>query len=212
MLADIPQTWDEVWAMPPGIYSWVQLQPITGWQPDDTPSGALRVQLTIHRSSVSGIGDTKTCVLEYVDGATNLTRYFGEGSESTSGTTSDKGRWARIATASTPQEFDLPLADGWSGWAKYSKDQFGRVLVYGLVAKSTALISGDVIGTFPEGFRPSDTCPMTITSNNATGGESFATSGYVQPSGALTLSNGTISSGYNVGSNIAFNFVFPAAD
>lgn len=110
-----------------------------------------------------------------------------------------------------PQEFDLPLAEGWSGWAKYSKDQFGRVLVYGLVAKSTALISGDVIGTFPEGFRPSQTCPMTITSNNSTDGKSFATSGYVQPSGVFTLSNGIISSGYNVGNNIAVNFVFPAA-
>lgn len=120
--------------------------------------------------------------------------------------------WIKISDATPPQEFDLPLADGWSGWAKYSKDQFGRVLVYGLVAKSTALISGDVIGTFPEGFRPSDTCPMTITSGNASDGKSFATSGYVQPSGALTLSNGTISSVYKLGNNLAFNFVFPAAD
>ena len=120
--------------------------------------------------------------------------------------------WQQVAIAAPPQEFDLPLADGWSGWAKYSKDQFGRVLVYGLVAKSTALISGDVIGTFPEGFRPSATCPMTITSGNASDGKSFATSGYVQPSGALTLSNGTISSVYKLGNNLAFNFVFPAAD
>ena len=120
--------------------------------------------------------------------------------------------WQSFATAIKPQEFDLPLAEIWSGWAKYSKDQFGRVLVYGLVAKSTALISGDVIGTLPEGFRPSATCPMTITSGNASDGKSFATSGYVQPSGALTLSNGTISSVYKLGNNLAFNFVFPAAD
>lgn len=119
--------------------------------------------------------------------------------------------WKPIATATPLQEFDLPLVEGWSGWAKYSKDQFGRVLVYGLVAKSTALISGDVIGTLPEGFRPSATCPMTITSGNASDGKSFATSGYVQPSGALTLSNGTISSVYKLGNNLAFNFVFPAA-
>ncbi len=119
--------------------------------------------------------------------------------------------WERITTDVPPQEFDLPLAEGWNGWVKYSKDQFGRVLVYGLVAKSTALLSGDVIGTFPEGFRPSQTCPMTITSNNSTDGKSFATSGYVQPSGVFTLTNGIISSGYNVGNNIAFNFVFPAA-
>ena len=119
--------------------------------------------------------------------------------------------WREVAFCIPPQEYRLPLAEGWSGWAKYSKDQFGRVLVYGLVAKSTALISGDVIGTFPEGFRPSATCPMTITSGNASDGKSFATSGYVQPSGVFTLTNGIISSGYNVGNNIAFNFVFPAA-
>ena len=204
MLEDIPQTWDEVWALEPGVYSWVQDMPLE-WQPDGTPSGMLRVELSVHNSAPDVPGGTRSVMLSYIDGAATRVRYIGERS-------SVGDHWAKLAIAQPPQEFNLPLAEGWNGWVKYSKDQFGRVLVYGLVAKSTALISGDVIGTFPEGFRPSDTCPMTITSNNAAGGESFATSGYVQPSGALTLSNGTISSGYNVGSNIAFNFVFPAAD
>ena len=204
MLADIPQTWDEVWALEPGVYSWVQDMPLE-WQPDGTPSGMLRVELSVHNSAPDVPGGTRSAMLSYIDGAATRARYIGERS-------SVGDHWAKLAIAQPPQEFNLPLAEGRSGWVKYSKDQFGRVLVYGLVAKSTALVSGDVIGTFPDGFRPSQTCPMTITSNNSTDGKSFATSGYVQPSGVFTLSNGTISSGYNVGNNIAFNFVFPAAD
>ncbi len=140
--------------MSPGIYSWVQFQPITGWQPDDTPSGSLRVQLTIHKNWVSGYGDTKTCVLEYVDGATHLTRYFGEESASISGTTSDNGRWALIATATPPQEFDLPLANGITALqpCTYWKNQFGEVTIYGCTYGSVT--EGETIATLPEGFRP----------------------------------------------------------
>ena len=46
MLGDIPQTWDEVWALVPGVYSWVQAMPLE-WRPDGTPSGALRVELQL---------------------------------------------------------------------------------------------------------------------------------------------------------------------
>lgn len=33
MLGDIPQTWDEIWELGPGVYSWVQSIPLE-WQPE----------------------------------------------------------------------------------------------------------------------------------------------------------------------------------
>ena len=67
--------------------------------------------------------------------------------------------WIPIATATPPQEFDLPLAEGFTGYAKYSKDQFGRVLVMLQdIARSdgAALAVNEitVISTIPAGFRP----------------------------------------------------------
>ena len=41
--------------------------------------------------------------------------------------------WAKIATATPPQEYDLSLADGISGTAKYCKTQEGVVLIHGWV-------------------------------------------------------------------------------
>ena len=59
--------------------------------------------------------------------------------------------WKPIATATPPQEFDLPLAEGVSGLAKYSKDQFGRVQLRGWITGATA---NSVVATLPSGFRP----------------------------------------------------------
>ena len=62
--------------------------------------------------------------------------------------------WEPSATATPPQEFDLPLADGISGTAKYSKDQFGIVRVYIAVLKNSGTITNnEILGTLPEGFR-----------------------------------------------------------
>lgn len=140
-----PQSWSEVWALTPHIvYSWVQQTPLA-WQPEGTPSGGLRVELTIHNSTdVSG---SKSAMLAYIDGVATFTRYVGE--EMVTGALN--GRWAKLATATPPQEFDLPLAEGISGLAKYSKDQFGRVQLRGWVTGATA---NSVVATLPSGFRP----------------------------------------------------------
>lgn len=65
------------------------------------------------------------------------------------------GDWYEIATATPPQEFDLPLASGFSGTAKYSKDQFGKVLL--TIDITGSYSNATVIGTLPAGFRPSET-------------------------------------------------------
>ena len=54
-----------------------------------------------------------------------------------------------------PQEFDFPLADGFSGTAKYSKNQFGQILL--TIDITGSYSNATVIGTLPAGFRPSET-------------------------------------------------------
>lgn len=64
--------------------------------------------------------------------------------------------WERIATITTPQEYDLPLADGMSVQenlsAKYSRDQFNGVIVRGCLVGQKS--HADIIATLPVGFRP----------------------------------------------------------
>ena len=65
--------------------------------------------------------------------------------------------WEAIATATPPQEFDLPLAEGLSAVSSaYWKDQFGVVTGhFNVLASSPQTGSSPVIATLPEGFRPS---------------------------------------------------------
>mgnify|MGYP005755900195 CR=1 FL=1 len=60
--------------------------------------------------------------------------------------------WYRFATATPPQEYDLPLAEGVSGAIKYSKDQMGVVRLLGQVELATNQSGIIGIGTLPEGF------------------------------------------------------------
>ena len=61
------------------------------------------------------------------------------------------------ATATPPQEFDLPLAEGVSAVSSaYWKDQFGVVTGhFNVLISSSQTGSSPVIATLPEGFRPS---------------------------------------------------------
>ena len=65
--------------------------------------------------------------------------------------------WSRLATATKPQEFDLPLAEGVSAVSSaYWKDQFGVVTGhFNVLVSSSQTGSSPVIATLPEGFRPS---------------------------------------------------------
>lgn len=145
-----PQSWAEVWALAPHVvYSWVQQTPLA-WQPEDTPSGALRVELTIHNVADNVVSGSKSAALAYIDGAASLTRYVGE----EMGTGASNGRWAKLSTATPPQEFDLPLADGIIALQPciYWRNQFEEVTIYGCTYGEVT--EGDTIATLPEGFRP----------------------------------------------------------
>ena len=66
-------------------------------------------------------------------------------------------KWGQIALATPPQEFDLPLAEGYTqnNGCKYSKDQFNVVRVTFNLSKSAGTIAGgEVVATLPAGFRP----------------------------------------------------------
>lgn len=66
--------------------------------------------------------------------------------------------WVKIPITTPPQEYDIPLADGFAGYAKYSKNQFGQVLItlQDIVFSSGASFEyqNTLIGTLPAGFRP----------------------------------------------------------
>ncbi len=67
--------------------------------------------------------------------------------------------WYHFATTTTPQQFDLPLADGLiqSSASWYSKDQFGQVHVHGAIYAGSGSFERDmIVATLPEGYRPSE--------------------------------------------------------
>ena len=61
-----------------------------------------------------------------------------------------------IATATPPQEFDLPLADGvvLRSGTTYWKDNTGMVGVNGVISLGDSMEARMEIGTLPAGFRP----------------------------------------------------------
>lgn len=66
--------------------------------------------------------------------------------------------WNQISTATPPQEFDLPLAEGFSKHycASYCKTQDGMVTVSLWIVGSGAANVETTIATLPEGFRPTE--------------------------------------------------------
>ena len=99
-------------------------------------------------------------------------------------------KWVEFATATPPQEYDLPLSEGVSVLVgakhAYSKDQFNKVIVHISVDGSTVFAAGDnVIGSLPVGFRPSTSVHSTgwsITGNGTTVGI------YIHPDGTVHAS------------------------
>ena len=62
--------------------------------------------------------------------------------------------WKTLATATPPQEFDLPLAEGWSGTAKYFKTQENICVLSLSVTKNDAFEINDLISTLPADCAP----------------------------------------------------------
>lgn len=93
--------------------------------------------------------------------------------------------WSRLATATKPQEFDLPLAEGVTALqpCTYWKNQFGDVTIGGCAANG---ISDNItIATLPTGFRPAKAVERPATLSG--GGERYAGSVLIGTDGAIRI-------------------------
>ena len=114
-------------------------------------------------------------------------------------------KMVNLATATPPQEYDLPLAEGMSAVnpCTYRKNQFSEVSVGG--SASGTIEVGTAIATLPSGFRPQKTVerPAVYASANGawTGGTvAITTDGIVRAYGQISATS------------VAFAVDFVAAD
>lgn len=93
--------------------------------------------------------------------------------------------WREIATATPPQEYDLPLAEGITALqpCTYYKNQFSEVTLGGCTSGSVS--DGATIATLPEGFRPDHPVerPATFTAN----GNRYAGSVFIAANGIVSI-------------------------
>lgn len=199
LLSSRPQTAQEFWALEPGKYTWVQTAPYA-WQPEDTPSGNLRVALIMERGK-PGAG-TVYADMAYTDGGTSLRRYTGEPASNNEGV-----RWARLATAVAPSKYNLQMVSGWTARAgysnHYSKDQFGRVTIQINITNSKTPPDLTLAAVLPAGYRPSD---ITVAAAHfQTNGEAHSGVIKIQSDGNLYLGHSiSTSNGVTCASQISF--------
>lgn len=114
--------------------------------------------------------------------------------------------WERIATATPPQEVDLPLADGFSAAqpCTYWKNQFGAVTIGGTAEKSNGVADLTTIATLPESFRPAKNVERPATLSG--GGSRYAGSVLIGSNGSVRIHTPTTA---NV---VTFAATFLAAD
>ena len=112
---------------------------------EDKPPNTLDCQYFVMLDGTTG----RRVVLAFGYGVTDEFRYVGTREILNGEWLND---WIALATATPPQEYNLPLAGGVSGTLKYSKDQMGVVRLLGqveLASNQSGIIN---IGTMPEGY------------------------------------------------------------
>ena len=111
-----------------------------------------------------------------------------------------------VAIATPPQEFDLPLADGFSAAqpCTYWKNQFGAVTIGGTAEKSNGVADLTTIATLPESFRPAKKVERPATLSG--GGSRYAGSVLIGSNGSVRIHTPTTA---NV---VTFAATFLAAD
>lgn len=117
--------------------------------------------------------------------------------------------WKQVATAESPQVFNLPLVSGVTAAKKtyYYKTAFNVVTICGNLQKDDGFVGEEAVAILPVGFHPLTTheLPVVYSSNAATKhvGTAFITvDGYVIPLSVPAAPNNK---------TIYFNFTFIAA-
>lgn len=89
------------------------------------------------------------------------------------------------ATATPPQEYDLPLSEGITALqpCTYYKNQFGEVTLGGCTSGSVS--DGATIATLPEGFRPDH--PIEHPATFTTSGNQYAGSVFITANGIVSI-------------------------
>lgn len=115
-------------------------------------------------------------------------------------------QWEPIATATPPQVFDLPLAEGITALqpCTYWKNQFGAVTIGGTAEKSNGVADLTTIATLPESFRPAKNVERPATLSG--GGSRYAGSVLIGSNGSVRIHTPTTA---NV---VTFAATFLAAD
>lgn len=103
--------------------------------------------------------------------------------------------WREYAIVTAPQEFDLPLAAGVNGYARYNKSQAGLVVMcLTAVTFSPSITDNTIIATLPLGYRPkTDTYAPFVVFNIGGNANGYA---WLEVNGNLhisTCANKTIS-------------------
>ena len=76
--------------------------------------------------------------------------------------------WVRLATATPPEEYLLPLESGWSGDGYYCMDDFGFMHISGSFTVNTEPNGWATIASLPFGYRPKNAW-RTMSVSAATG-------------------------------------------
>lgn len=101
------------------------------------------------------------------------------GNVATANWSSDLGFSGWNKSRTLPQEYDLPLADGWTVWrsSRYWKNQINEVTVLVSIRASAEHQPGSIIATLPVGYRPAYTIEVpAITGSGYTSGTVQVTS------------------------------------
>ena len=148
--------------------------------PPDSITGAF--SLLVEYSGAYGNGCKQTFT-EHNPGITYIRRM----SDISAG---HRSAWEPLSTATPPQEFDLPLADGWLPidaryGAVYWKTQESIVNISLGLKSDHTVTNGEIIATIPAGFRPKKSLknPSTVVNQNE-----LLVHGYVD----INRSDGTI--------------------
>ena len=95
-----------------------------------------------------------------------------------------------LATATPPQEYDLPITDSYDGTLyhrKYCKTQEGIIFLRFAVCKKVGYVEkGDVIGVLPDGYRPSGNVVAIVGVDGIAAGTGiFSAEIQIDPSGQI---------------------------